>query len=194
MLELLQKDTKKDKCGNKYSLYKCSCGVVKEIRHFHVTTGKTKSCGCLQRQHAGTFRKSHGMSGTPEYHVWESMINRCNSKSPKTQKYYGNIYVCDEWKSFEKFYSDMGPRPSEKHSIDRINGSIGYCKSNCRWATLDVQLFNRSNTVVYNGETSAEAARRLGITSSCMCKRIKYYKWSLEKAFNTPSKVCKKTQ
>lgn len=74
---------------------------------------------------------------------------RCNekNKNKKIGKYYANkgITVCDRWKnSFENFVKDMGPRPSNKHSIDRINSSLGYFKENCRWATSYEQATNVS--------------------------------------------------
>ncbi len=92
----------------------------------------------------------HGLRHTPEYKVWDSMLQRCHG--PNADKFVGHkhyfdkgITVCERWRSgFEAFYSDMGPRPSPLHSIDRIDGSLGYSLSNCRWATWDEQNRNRS--------------------------------------------------
>lgn len=38
-----------------YWLCKCDCGNTKIVRGGHLTTGKIKSCGCLQKQVAGKF-------------------------------------------------------------------------------------------------------------------------------------------
>lgn len=88
----------------------------------------------------------HGQHGTRPYHSWQGMKGRCNN--PKNNKYkdYGarGIKVCDRWfDSFENFVSDMGPPPSDKHSVDRINTNGNYEPSNCRWATSKEQAANR---------------------------------------------------
>jgi len=53
------------------------------------------------------------------------------------------ITVCDRWREFENFYSDMGDKPSPKHSIDRKDNSFGYHPENCRWVTRSIQNQNR---------------------------------------------------
>ena len=86
----------------------------------------------------------------PEYRIWRGMRNRCYNKNCSEYKYYGEqgITVCDEWlNSFDKFFSDMGPRPSKDYSIDRKEGSLGYSKDNCRWSTDKEQIRNRRNTI-----------------------------------------------
>lgn len=89
----------------------------------------------------------HGLRYTPEYKVWDSMIQRCtNPKNISFSKYGARgIKVCHSWLfSFNEFITDMGPRPTSKHSIDRINNDKGYNKSNCRWATPEQQQRNRT--------------------------------------------------
>ena len=89
----------------------------------------------------------HGMSKTPEYIAWSGAKDRCFN--PNTQQWdcYGGrgITMCDKWKnSFTEFYKDMGPRPSNMHSIDRIDNDGNYEPGNCRWATVEQQVYNRS--------------------------------------------------
>lgn len=89
-------------------------------------------------------RRTHGMSRTRVYKKWAAMLRRCEREDPKTASHYKDrgITVCERWKTFEKFYADMGhPQPGTE--LDRIDGSLGYFKDNCRWVTKSVQMINR---------------------------------------------------
>ena len=44
------RDAGKDRWSKKRGLYRCTCGIEKEIDDHSVRTGKTKSCGCLNRE------------------------------------------------------------------------------------------------------------------------------------------------
>ena len=82
----------------------------------------------------------------PEYNIWAGMLARCRNPNTASYESYGGrgISVCDKWQNdFAEFYRDMGPRPSPKHSIDRIDSDGNYEPGNCRWATPDIQALNR---------------------------------------------------
>ena len=80
---------------------------------------------------------------------WYAMLHRCLCRDDKTHwdRYGGRgITVCRRWQGpngFKNFIADIGPRPSLKHSIDRINPNGNYTASNVRWATIKQQRNNR---------------------------------------------------
>jgi len=83
----------------------------------------------------------------PEYRIYTGMIARCGNPNSSGYYRYGGrgIKVCDRWlEDFKNFYDDMGPRPSPKHSIDRIDNDGNYEPGNCRWATNAEQVANKS--------------------------------------------------
>jgi hypothetical protein len=124
----------------------CSCGIEVEVCSGSLKSGRTSSCGCLQKELARELHTKHGFSHTPEYNAWINMKLRCTSPKCKYYKDYGGrgIQVCERWReSFENFLSDMGKKPSPELSIDRINNDGNYEPGNCRWATKIEQTNNR---------------------------------------------------
>lgn len=125
---------------------KCDCGAVKWIASNNVIHGKSKSCGCLsiEKKRSSEFKnRTHGQTNTALYKTWQTMKKRCGNVG---YKYYHDrgITVCERWaNSFEAFLADMGPKPSKKHSIDRIDVDGNYEPNNCRWATAKEQQANR---------------------------------------------------
>lgn len=125
-----------DNCENKYrSLGLCEKHYTRMRRYGNPDT---------------SFKVRHGKSGIPEYHIWVSMNQRCYNVNSQVYEHYGKrgIEVCEGWQSsFEKFFRDMGERPSDKHTIDRINNDGDYEPNNCRWA-LQVQQINNQQRVI----------------------------------------------
>lgn len=93
---------------------------------------------------------------------------------------------------FENFLKDMGPRPSPKHTIDRIHGNKNYSKSNCRWSTRAEQLLNKKNTIMLTafGETKPLIvwAKEKGISRDMLVGRVKKLGWTAERALTEPSR------
>lgn len=107
------------------------------------------------------------------YNIWLTMIARCTNPELPAFKHYGNrgISVCRRWtESFDDFVSDIGPRPSFKHSIDRIDVNGNYEPSNCRWADRKQQNRNtRGNRIIeIDGRKNCIAAwsEETGVTVS----------------------------
>ena len=160
--------------------YLCDCGNIVLKDFYHVKNGLTKSCGCLIKEVSGNRYKTHGMSKTNEFAIWQGMIARCYNKNNNKYHRYGGrgIKVCERWlHNFEKFLEDMGKRPSLKHSIERINNDGNYEPSNCRWDIPFAQSRNnsRNHWIEYNGEKMIlqDWADKLGFSQSYMSKLIK---------------------
>jgi hypothetical protein len=127
----------------------CECGKVTATNSFSVATG-VSSCGCLRFGGPQRARK-HGGKGTAEYIAWKSMRRRClNPANACDRKNYAGrgIVVCDRWNDYAAFLADMGPRPSPRHTIERVNNDRGYGPDNCKWATRLEQNRNKRNIVL----------------------------------------------
>lgn len=129
-----------------------------------------------------------------EHNSWYSLRSRCRNPKDHAFHNYGGrgIKVCERWESFENFLADMGPRPSPKHSIDRIDVNGDYCPENCRWATRQEQNSNRRDChyLTHNGETLTvyEWARRTGLSDGAIRYRMKQG-WSVAKTLTTPATI-----
>jgi hypothetical protein len=128
---------------------RCECGNEVVIMGYLLRKGATQSCGCIKKELLSARSKTHGASSggkwTPEYRAWVSLKTRCKYVHRKDFKWYGSrgITVCSEWQTdFLAFFNEIGPRPSPKHSVDRINNDRGYEPGNVRWATASQQRRN----------------------------------------------------
>lgn len=171
----------------------CDCGTRKVIhgRNLRYQHG-TKSCGCAKIDAARKQKTKHGMVNTSEYRAWAQMKERCFNPKCKAYRNYGGrgISVCEAWvNSFQAFFADMGPKPSSKCEIDRIENNGDYCPSNCRWTTHTKNNRNRRNNriVEFNGELRcvSEWSEVVGISVRALLHRLNRG-WSVERALSAP--------
>jgi hypothetical protein len=157
---------------------RCKCRTLKEVPQAHVLSGHTKSCGCWRKKSNklnGKQNRKHGMSDTPTYHSWSSMLARCARYPGYADR---GIIVCKRWQTFENFLADMGRRPAGT-TLGRRNNDGNYAPGNCRWETSVQQLRNtrQNRRITFDGRTLCLAAwsALTGTSRSTLYYRLKHH-------------------
>lgn len=185
--------SRSDKTGpRKSSVWNCicDCGTSLTVPIGSLSSGNTRSCGCLQKDTVSSMMRKHGMSKTRIYNIWNGILTRCKNQNHHSYARYGavGLTVCDRWLSFDNFITDMGECPY-KHSIDRIDNSKGYEPDNCRWVEQRVQNRNQRSNVflTFNGKTMCQTdwATETGIKRETIARRMKLG-WETERILTEP--------
>jgi hypothetical protein len=178
---------------------KCQCGNIKTVCGLSLKSGKSRSCGCINREITRARNYRHGMRHTRLYAIWSNMIARCDNKTSSSWERYGarGITVCKPWRNYANFHQDMiasylahvKDHGESRTSIDRINNMRGYSPKNCRWATPSVQSRNRRQirNITYKGRTLCmkDWALLLGVRYQSIQGRLDRG-WSFDKVIKTP--------
>lgn len=190
-LTVLSEEPKLRKRSPRRWLCKCVCGKQIVAIQANLRNGHTRSCGCLLRDFSSTNNLKHGKTGTPEFTTWVSMRGRCYNPNNHAFRDYGGrgITVCDSWRdSFEAFYSDMGPRPFPRASVDRIDNNGPYSPENCRWTDRLTQANNcrKNRFLSHDGLTLtlSQWAKRQGIRPGTLWMRLRRYGWDAKRALS----------
>lgn len=180
-------------------MVRCDCGVEKELKN-SLLMGGTKSCGCLNNDMFAKIRDqtTHGATSGPkasrEYAAWAGMKSRCFWKEGKAYPRYGGrgITVWPGWiDDFPAFLAHVGPRPSRRHSLGRIDNDGNYEPGNVRWETGPQQHNNKcsNHLIVFNGEekTMQQWSEQMDIPKAVLAYRMSAG-WGAERALTTPCK------
>lgn len=166
----------------------CDCGNVRDVVYGSLSSGLTKSCGCLKKEKSrinGLKNKDsgkHNMSNSTTYQSYADMKSRCYNQNHKKYDRYGGrgIKVCDRWlESFENFYEDMGEK-IKNCTLDRIDNDGDYKPDNCRWATITQQNINREKSDMWgirketNGKYSMRISREHFVRYSTSTRDISF--------------------
>lgn len=170
----------------------CSCGRQHDVAGGHLTHGSITSCGCYRVEMARKKLTKHGHGGgrypggpgqSPEFRCYQAAKNRCTNPNAEGYDRYGGRGIQFKFASIDEFMACLGPRPSLRHSIDRIDVNGHYEPGNVRWATAKVQGNNtrRNHYVDYCGErlTLSQLAERVGLPHTILRHRLKKG-WCLE--------------
>ena len=156
LLVLEELDKRRGKRKDRVFLCKCECGNITEKPMQSLRSGRTKSCGCFQKEaRTHEYRGGHGKSSHELAATWYGMKKRCYNEKDDNYKWYGSlgIEMCPRWKDdillfIEDIERILGKRP-KGHTLDRINPYDDYHPYNVRWADVVVQTLNtrrKSNT------------------------------------------------
>jgi hypothetical protein len=163
--------SKHKKSRDTYFDCRCECGTERPVASHKLTAGLSKSCGCIAGDRGREMFQTHGMTDTPEFRAWSRMMERGRGKYKEI-----GIAVVSPMDEFEEFFKEIGPKPSPKHTIDRIDSTKHYEKGNLRWATMKQQCNNRRTNrfLTFNGVTQNIQAwcEQYGISRTAIDKRI----------------------
>ena len=153
----------------------CECGTIKVIRIDGLTSGNTRSCGCLVKEVNGARISARNKESAKfssfsrrypkTFATWRSMITRCYNTKQKAYATYGKVgvVVCEGLRESPQNLVDLiGLRMKKKPSLDRCPihdgnytcGKCGECEEqgwelNIRWTTRKEQSENRGKFNVH---------------------------------------------
>jgi hypothetical protein len=186
---LVIKPIGKTKYNKTIWLCKCDCGNEKCIPITYLTSGDTKSCGCLNSELVSKRVQTHNKTNTRLYKIHVNMKDRCYNQSNLAFKDYGgrNISICEEWlnkeNGFINFYNwAMNNSYRKDLTLDRINNDDNYKPDNCKWSTNLEQARNRRSNIKYKNKCIKDWCKELNLNYGTVMSRINNLNWTIEES------------
>lgn len=170
----------------------CDCGKtpIIIISASNLTNPHSFSCGCHKLEVLQN-RAKHRLVKSPEYRAYQRAKQRCGDPNDKGYHNYGGRGIEFRFSSFEEFLDDIGFRPSNDHSLDRINNEGHYERGNARWATRFEQCRNRrtDHWITYNGKTQCleDWAIEIKMDMRTLWDRINRHDWCISCSLTLPT-------
>lgn len=133
-------------------LCKCECGNQQVVRSRELTTGDTKSCGCLRtRKYSDNpLFKGVGLFGHSLYSHIEWSAKKRNIKFDVSKEYLWELFQKQEGKCYytgdDIFLGVRNQRGGKTASLDRLDSSKGYTEDNVVWCHKDINLMKRDKS------------------------------------------------
>ena len=103
------------------------------------------------------------MNRKAEYGIWCATRHAAGHRP----KYIAQgLEMCAAWRtSFQTFLKDVGPRPTSRHRLCRLDIADGWNAQNCIWALPEEipEIQGRMKILTSEGETARDLAARLGL-------------------------------
>lgn len=168
----------------------CDCGGHSTPTGSSLIDGRTSSCGCGSRK----ANLKHGASqvGKPNFYLYSAFRNaksRCNNPNDQDYHNYGALGIQFLFTELDEFITELGPRPSAEHSLDRINSAGNYCIGNIRWSTpsqqsINQKLLSASNTSGYRGVSKSGSRWQANVRAN----NVQYH---LGSSFRSPEEAAR---
>lgn len=159
----------------------CDCGQHTAVDGAALRKKQTRSCGCYQDEMRSIVHQTHRMSKSSEYIAFLEARKRCTNPKVISYPKYGGRGIKFRFDSFEQFFDCLGPKPSRKHSLDRIDVNGDYEPGNIRWANPTEQQNNttRNRWISIDGvtKTLSEWSRLTGIDVRMIDTRMRKLGW-----------------
>jgi hypothetical protein len=135
-------------------LCRCRCGCEALVKWSSIwdTQGSTQCKECAKAAFIERTKASARFS--PEerrlLNIAHGQKERCTNPSNLAWKNYGGRGITFEFespKAAAQYMLTLGPRPTPRHSIDRIDNDKGYAAGNLRWASRREQKLNSRPTL-----------------------------------------------